>query len=176
MNAIKKFKSFFLAESILLLILGIILFILPQIATFAISMVLSCTMLFLGLYKLINSISLWETLSKPFVQLCLSLFLLGTAIYLFLNPAVNAMILTVIIGVYLILEAVHYILLGFKTRELFKLWWVNAILSVLQIILGLYVLLTLKSSSETLIGIIFSINLIFTAIAQISLYIESRIK
>ena len=82
-NIIKRSGEFLLSEGIFLIITGIVMLYLAKTATLLLAFILSVGLLFIGLYRFINSIVMRKEISSPFLSVMSGTFLAVIGLYLF---------------------------------------------------------------------------------------------
>lgn len=173
-NPIQNFFSLFLAEGIFLIVLGILIIILPQYTTFALAILLSCGLILLGIYRLINSIITRKEIIHPilnrWLKIITSILMIVIGIYLTMNPFFNVLFLTMGIGVYFILEGVNSFMIAIHHRDTLKYWWFTLFFSLIQFLLAFIIIFGLPFTALWTIGLLIGINLVFSGISLISIY------
>ncbi len=173
-NSLKIFFNTFLSEGLFLIVLGVIMLILPQVTTLTLSILLSISIFFIGIYKFINSIVMMRESVRPWLSIIISIILIGLGVYLTTNPFFNIIVLTMAIGIYFILEGINSVSVAFRNRHEIPSWWVTLISSIIQFILAFIIIFGLPFTAIWTIGILIGINMIFAGITSITLYLGAR--
>ena len=173
-NSLKIFFNSFLTEGLFLMVLGVIMLTLPQLTTLTLSIILSISIFFIGIYKFINSIVMLRETVKPWLSIIISIILIGLGIYLTTNPFFNILVLTMTIGIYFILEGVNSVSVAFRNRHEIPSWWITLISAMIQFILAFVIIFGLPFTALWTIGILIGINMIFAGITSITLYFGAR--
>ena len=169
----KRFLSFILTEGILLLALGLAVLMLPKVTTITFGMMLCLALILYGGYKIVNA---WLTrnYSRHFaLNIINGLLLVASGILLLFAPMFNLILITAVLGVYLILESVSQLAFAIQTRKNLPLWWVNILIAILQIFLGLIIIIGLRATALCIVGILFGINFVFSGLSLITMYITA---
>lgn|SRR5574344_1506090 len=173
-DMVKRFCNTFLVEGIFFLIIGMLLLILPQISSLAISLVISTALIVAGIYKLISSIIRKDEIEKSWLSVIIALLMIVTGAYLTVRPLFNLFILTMSIGVYFVLEAINSFVIAFESKDILKHWWVGLFAGIAQLALAFIILFGLPSTALFTIGILIGVNMVLSGIALISVYTGAR--
>lgn len=173
-NGVKRMSNMFLIEGIFALVVGIMLLVLPAISSLALSVIVSVGLILVGIHKFISSIVRRDEIEKSWLQMLIAILLIGTGIYMTMNPLFNMLILTMGIALYLILEGINSMSLSIQSREFMKYWWVGLIASAAQFILAALILYFLPTTALLTIAVMVGINLIFSGVALISAYAGTK--
>lgn len=169
-NPIQSFFNLFLAEGIFLVVLGLLIIILPKFTTFALAILLSCGLILLGIYKLINSLITRKEITHSWLKILSAILIIVIGVYLTLNPFFNILFLTMGIGVYFILEGINTLIIAINNRQTLKYWWATVFFALVQFLLAFIIIFGLPFTALWTIGLLIGINLIFCGIAIISIY------
>ena len=77
-DMVKRFCNTFLVEGIFILVLGLMLLVLPQLSTLALSLMISVALILAGIYKLISSIIRRDEIEKSWLSAIISLLMIVT--------------------------------------------------------------------------------------------------
>ena len=111
-NLVKRFCNTFLIEGLFVIILGILLLVLPQLSTLALSITISVALILAGIYKLISSVIRRNELEKSWLSIILSLLMIVSGAYLTVRPLYNLLLLTMGISIYFVLEGINSIIIS----------------------------------------------------------------
>ena len=103
-DMVKRFCNTFLVEGIFVLIVGMLLLILPQVSTLALSLMISVALILAGIYKFISSIIRRDEIEKSWLSATIALLMIVTGAYLTIRPLFNLFLLTMGVGIYFVLE------------------------------------------------------------------------
>ncbi|MDD3236712.1 MAG: DUF308 domain-containing protein [Candidatus Gastranaerophilales bacterium] len=174
MTAPKKFFNLVLSEGILLIILGMLIIILPQITTFALAILLSVGLILIGIYKFINSIMLRHAIQNPWLSMIIALIMIAGGLYLTVNPFFNVFVLTLTIGIYFILEGINSISIAISQKDFVNYWWLALVGALVQFVLAFIIIFGLPYTALWTIGILIGVNMLFSGLTLISLYMGTK--
>lgn len=138
MELIKKAKSAYVAMSVIMLILGLVLVIWPEMSLSALCFIVGIVLLIFGVVKLVSYFS--KDLYRLAFQfdLALGIFTLIFGIILIVHPENIVMLLPVIMGVLILLDGVFKIQTAMDARRFgMERWWAIMLLAVVTAIFGL---------------------------------------
>jgi uncharacterized membrane protein HdeD (DUF308 family) len=164
----------FLAEGIVLLILGLLAIVVPQIATIAVAVFIGWILLVSGAVGLIAT---FRMRSAPGFWWSLISAILGivAGILLFRSPGSGALSLTVILTVFLIVEGIVSILFAFEhKRELSGRWGAMLFSGLVDLLLAGIIIEGLPGTAAWAIGLLIGVNLVFGGVALIAMALHAR--
>ena len=164
----------FLAEGIVLLILGLLAIVVPQIATIAVAVFIGWILLVSGAVGLIAT---FRMRSAPGFWWSLISAILGivAGILLFRSPVSGALSLTVILTVFLIVEGIVSILFAFEhKRELSGRWGAMLFSGLVDLLLAGIIIEGLPGTAAWAIGLLIGVNLVFGGVALIAMALHAR--
>lgn len=170
----KRPYNLFLVEGIFAIIVGVLLLVLPAISSLAISAIISIGLILVGIHKFISSIVRRDEIEKAWLQMLIAILLIGTGIYMTMNPLFNLLVITMGIALYLILEGINSMSVAIQNRKILKYWWVGLFASIVQFLLAFMIIYLLPGTALLTIGILVGVNLIFSGVALISLYAGTK--
>jgi uncharacterized membrane protein HdeD (DUF308 family) len=164
----------FLVEGILLVILGILAIMLPQIASVAVEIVIGWLLLISGVIGLVNTFRMhgapafgWSLLSA----------ILGivTGVLLLWWPLTGVVSLTLVLSVFFVLEGVASIMFGLEhKRELSGRWGWMLLSGIIDLFLAGVIFLGLPGTAAWAIGLLVGINMLFGGWALIAMALHAR--
>lgn len=169
-DMVKRFCNTFLIEGIFILILGMMLLVLPQLSTLALSLMISVALIIAGIYKLISSVIRRDEIEKSWLSSIISILMIVTGAYLTVRPLFNLFLITLGVGIYFVLEGINSMIMAFESKGLLKHWWVGVVSGILQFSLAFILLFGLPSTALYAIGILIGVNMLLSGIALISVY------
>lgn len=169
-DMVKRFCNTFLVEGIFILIIGMLLLILPQVSTLALSLMISVALILAGIYKFISSIIRRDEIEKSWLSAIIAMLMIVTGAYLTIRPLFNLFILTMGVGIYFVLEGINSMVMAFESRDILKHWWVGLLAGLAQFALAFIVLFGLPGTALFTIGVLIGVNLLLSGIALISVY------
>lgn len=165
----KYFNKAFIENSkrtgIVMIIIGIIGILLPNVISFTLNALVGSLFL-LAAIALTVSVLLTKTKTlshwfKPFV-----LFVL--AILVLLHPAIVLSVLGLFIAIYFLLSGFSNIVLAFEMKPA-PTWWFMLFNGILSFIFGILVINSWPFSASWLIGVLIGISFLFDGIALVSI-------
>ena len=173
-NSLHAHWRLFLAEGIILFILGILAIVVPPIATIAVEVLIGWLLLMSGIVGLIST---FRTRGAPGFGWSLLSAVIGTVagIVLLAWPLSGALSLTLILTVFLVLEGVVSILYALEhKRELSGRWSMMLFSGVVDLFLAAIIFAGLPGTAAWAIGLLVGINLVFGGSALIAMALHAR--
>jgi uncharacterized membrane protein HdeD (DUF308 family) len=164
----------FLAEGIVLLLLGLLAIVVPQIATIAVAVFIGWLLLVSGIVGLIATLRMRS--APGFLWSLLSAVLgIVAGILLLRSPVSGALSLTVILTAFLTIEGVVSILFAFEhKRELSGRWGVMLFSGIVDLCLAGIIFAGLPGTAAWAIGLLIGINMVFGGSALIAMALHAR--
>lgn len=169
-DMVKRFCNTFLVEGIFIAIVGILLLVLPQISTIALSVTISVALILAGIYKLISSIIRRDEIEKSWLSAIIAILMIGTGAYLTVRPLFSMLILTMGVGIYFVLEAINSTVMAFESKGILKHWWVGLFAGLAQFALAFLIFFGMPQTALFTIGVLIGVNMLLSGIALISVY------
>ena len=173
-NSLRAHWRFFLAEGIILSILGILAIVVPPIATIAVEVLIGWLILLSGIVGLISTFRMrsapgfWWSLLSAVIGIAAGVVLLAW-------PLSGALSLTLILTVFLVLEGVVSILYALEhKRELSGRWGMMLFSGVVDLCLAGIIFAGLPGTAAWAIGLLVGINLVFGGSALIAMALHAR--
>ena len=173
-NSVHAHWRLFLTEGIILLILGILAIVVPQIATIAAAVLIGWLLLMSGVVGLIAT---FRSRSAPGFWWSLISAVIGIAagIVLLRWPLSGALSLTLILTVFLGLEGVVSILYALEhKRELSGRWGVMLFSGAIDLFLAGIIFAGLPGTAAWAIGLLVGVNFVFGGSALIAMALHAR--
>jgi uncharacterized membrane protein HdeD (DUF308 family) len=173
-NSLHAHWRLFLAEGIILFILGILAIVVPPIATIAVEVLIGWLILMSGIVGLISTL---RTRGAPGFGWSLLSAVIGivAGVVLLAWPLSGAFSLTLILTVFLILEGVVSILYALEhKRELSGRWGMMLFSGLVDLFLAGIIFAGLPGTAAWAIGLLVGINLLFGGSALISMALHAR--
>jgi uncharacterized membrane protein HdeD (DUF308 family) len=163
-----------LIEGILLVILGLLAIARPLVASVAITIFLGWMFMISGIAGLI--LTFWARQMPGFWWSILSaLIALGAGVLLISNPGQGVVSLTLVLGVFFVMEGVASIMYALQHRgELGGRWAWMVAAGILDLIISGMIITGLPSSAEWAIGLLVGINLLFGGSTLIGMATAAR--
>ncbi len=173
-NSLHAHWRLFLTEGIVLLMLGILAIVVPQIATIAAAVLIGWLLLVSGVVGLVatlrmrNAPGFWWSLISAVLGVVAGIVLL-------LWPLSGALSLTVILTVFLVIEGVTSILFALEhKRELSGRWGMMLVSGIIDLVLAWMIFQGLPGTAAWAIGLLIGINLVFGGSALIAMALHAR--
>lgn len=157
-NIIRQNRGFFLFESIIFIIAGILGIALPQVLTFSIELIVGALFLASGVVQVVRTFKAW---GAPGYLYSLLTAIASTAlgVLLLAYPLSGVFTLTVLLAIYFLIDGIATILLGLRIRHFARWGWL-VFSGVVSVILSFLIWNNLPSSSVWVIGLLVGINLL----------------
>ena len=164
----------FLAEGIVLLVLGLLAIVVPQIATIAVAVFIGWILLVSGAVGLLATFRM-RTAPGFWWSLISAILGIVAGILLFRSPVSGALSLTVILTVFLIIEGIVSILFALEhKRELSGRWGAMLFSGLVDLFLAGIIIEGLPGTAAWAIGLLIGINLVFGGSALIAMALHAR--
>jgi uncharacterized membrane protein HdeD (DUF308 family) len=164
----------FLTEGIVLLILGILAVVVPQVATIAAAVFIGWLLLASGIVGLIAT---FRMRAAPGFGWSLISAVLGivAGIVLLAWPLSGAISLTLILTVFLVIEGIASILFALEhKRELSGRWGMMLFSGIVDLVLAGIIFEGLPGTAAWAIGLLIGVNLVFGGAALIAMALHAR--
>lgn len=172
MEALSRNWGWLLALGILMVILGVFLIGAPMVATIAVQLFLGWILIIGGIGEGIHAFMVKEW--RGFMLELLSAILyVVIGVLLLNNPVEGALALTLVLAIFLVVEGIFKVVMGFQVRGHDGWVWLVAS-GVLSLILGAMIWSEWPSSALWVIGLLVGIQLLFTGWSLIMLAMAAR--
>jgi uncharacterized membrane protein HdeD (DUF308 family) len=164
----------FLTEGIVLLILGILAVVVPQVATIAAAVFIGWLLLASGIVGLIAT---FRMRAAPGFGWSLISAVLGivAGIVLLAWPLSGTLSLTLILSIFLVIEGITSILFALEhKRELSGRWGVMLFSGLVDLVLAGIIFEGLPGTAAWAIGLLIGVNLVFGGAALIAMALHAR--
>ena len=173
-NAIHEHWGLFLAEGIILVILGVIAILLPPLATITFTIVIGWLFLISGIVGLATTFMMRQA---PGFWWSLLSGILGVAagIVLLIWPISGALSLTLLLSAFFIVEGVASIMYAIDHRnQLTGRWGWMLVSGVVDLILAGIIVAGLPGTAAWALGLLVGINMLFGGTAMIGMALAAR--
>ena len=172
--AVREHWKAFLAEGILLAILGLAAMIVPPLASLAVTIFLGWMFLISGIGGLI--VTFWARQLPGFWwSLISALLAIAAGVILLAQPVQGTLTLTIVVGVYFLAEGVATIMYALEhRRELSGRWSWLLVAGLMDILIAFLIISGLPGSAEWAIGLLVGINLLFGGATLIGMALAAR--
>ena len=173
-QSIREHWGLFLAEGIILVVLGLLAIIVPPIATIAVTIFLGWLFLISGIVGLVTTFwarhapGFWWSLLSAVLAIAAGIVLLGW-------PIPGAVSLTLLLIAFFIIEGVLSILYAFEhKKELSGRWGWMLISGIIDLILAAIIWGGLPGTAAWALGLLVGINMLFGGSAMIAMALHAR--
>jgi uncharacterized membrane protein HdeD (DUF308 family) len=164
----------FLIEGIVLLILGILAVVVPQVATIAAAVLIGWLLLVSGIVGLIATLRMRAAPGFGWSLISAILGIVAGGILL-AWPLSGALSLTLILSIFLVIEGITSILFALEhKRELSGRWGMMLLSGIVDLILAAIIFKGFPGTATWAIGLLFGVNLIFGGAALIAMALHAR--
>lgn len=173
-SSLKEHWKFFLIEGIILLLLGALAIVVPEVATVAVAILMGWLLLVSGVVGLIAT---YRVRAAPGFGWSLLSAVIGivAGLVLLIWPLSGAFSLTVILTVFLVFEGVVSILYALDhRRDATPRWSFMLVSGIVDLVLAGMIFAGLPATAAWAIGLLVGINLVFGGVALIAMALQSR--
>jgi uncharacterized membrane protein HdeD (DUF308 family) len=171
-TAFGKMSGWSAVWGIVMFLCGILAISLPLASSIGIVIVLAWLILFAGVSHLIFAFHC-HSIGAVFWQLLLALVYGAAGVYMLMNPLLGVLSLTLVLGVFLLLEGILELALYFRIRRVRHAGWI-LFDGIVTLLLGVLIWTQWPSSSVWVIGTLVGISLIFSGISRFMLSLAIR--
>ena len=173
-TALHAHWKLYLAEGILLMVLGFIAIVIPPLATLAVTILLGWVFLISGLVGLATSF--WMRSAPGFIWSLVSAALgIMVGVLLLVQPAQGALSLTLVLIAFFIIEGIASIMFALDhKRELSGKWGWMLVSGIVDLALSAMILAGLPSTAAWAIGLLVGINMMFGGSALIAMALHAK--
>jgi uncharacterized membrane protein HdeD (DUF308 family) len=173
-NAVREHSAFFLAEGIILVLLGALAIFLPLFATITITIILGWIFLVSGIVGLITTFGarkapgFWWSLLSALIAIAVSLVLL-------VEPIVGALSLTLVLIFFFVAEGIASVLYALEhRRELSGRWEWMLISGIIDLILAGIIFAGFPGTAAWALGLLVGVNMILGGVALVAIAVHAR--
>jgi uncharacterized membrane protein HdeD (DUF308 family) len=173
-KALHQHWKLYLAEGILLLILGLIAIAIPPLATLAVTIVFGWLFLISGVIGLITTFYMrsapgfWWSLASAALAILAGGYLLA-------QPIAGALSLTVVLIAFFIIEGVASVMFALDhRRELSGQWGWMLVSGLVDLVLSVMLIAGLPSTAVWALGLLVGINMVFGGMALTAMALHAR--
>jgi uncharacterized membrane protein HdeD (DUF308 family) len=168
----KESVGWSIALSVLMILTGVLAIMIPPVAGIAVLVVVAWLLMFSGAAHLVFA---WHTRTAGGMvwELLLGILYILVGVYALLNPVAGLASLTLVLAIYLFMEAVLELILSFRLRPLPGSNWL-LFDGIITLILAVLIWRSWPSSSEWVIGTLVGISMLFSGAARLSLSLAAR--
>jgi uncharacterized membrane protein HdeD (DUF308 family) len=173
-GAIHRHWGLFLAEGIVLIILGAVAILEPPFATLAFTIVIGWLFLASGIMGLITTF--WARGAPGFWwSLISALIAIAAGVVLLMWPISGTVSLTLVLIAFFIVEGIASIMYAIEHRSQLTGQWVWMLISgIIDLILAVIIFAGLPGTAEWALGLLVGINMVFGGAALIAMALAAR--
>ena len=173
-GALHQHWKLYLAEGILLLVLGLVAIVIPPLAMLAVTILFGWLFLISGIIGLVTTF--WMR-SAPGFWWSLASAALGVLAggYLLAQPIAGALSLTVVLIAFFIVEGVASVFFALDhRRELSGQWGFMLVSGIVDLVLSVMLIAGLPSTAVWALGLLVGINMVFGGMALVAMALHAR--
>jgi uncharacterized membrane protein HdeD (DUF308 family) len=173
-SAIHEHWGVFLAEGVILIILGLAAILLPPIATLAFTIIIGWIFLISGIVGLITTF--WARQAPGFWWALISALIgIAAGVVLLLWPLTGTLSLTLVLIAFFVVEGVASIMYAIEHRnQLSGRWGWMLVSGIIDLILAGIIFAGLPGTAVWALGLLVGINMVFGGAALISMALAAR--
>jgi uncharacterized membrane protein HdeD (DUF308 family) len=173
-GAIHEHWALFLAEGIILVLLGIAAILVPLIATIALTIIIGWIFLVSGIMGLITTF--WARQAPGFWwSLISAIVAIAAGVVLLLWPVSGSISLTLVLIAFFVIEGIASIMYAIEHRNQLTGRWVWMLVSgIIDLILAGIIFAGLPGTALWALGLLVGINMVFGGVALIGMALAAR--
>jgi len=158
--------------SVLMIVAGILAIVIPPAAGIAVLFVVAWLLIFSGAAHLVFA---WHVRTSGGViwEVLLGILYAGVGVYTLIHPVAGLAALTLVLAIYLFVEAVFELILSFRLRPMPGSNWI-LFDGIVTLILAILIWRSWPSSTEWVIGTLVGISMLFSGVSRLSLSLAAR--
>ncbi len=173
-NAVWTHSTLFIAEGIILVLLGALAIFLPLFATITVTIILGWIFIASGILGLITTFrarqapGFWWSLVSAVIAIAVGLILLA-------QPIAGALSLTLLMIVFFVVEGAATIMYAFEhRRELTGRWDFMLVSGIIDFVIAGIILAGFPGTAAWALGLLVGIDMIFGAVALVAIAVHAR--
>lgn len=173
-GAVHEHWALFLAEGIILVILGIAAIMLPLVATIALTIIIGWIFLVSGIVGLVTTF--WMRQAPGFWwSLISAIIAIGAGVVLLLWPLSGSVSLTLVLIAFFVVEGIASIMYAIEHRNQLTGRWVWMLVSgIIDLVLAGIIFAGLPGTALWALGLLVGINMVFGGAALIAMALAAR--
>jgi len=173
-SAVHEHWALFLAEGIILVILGIAAIMLPLVATIALTIIIGWIFLVSGIVGLVTTF--WMRQAPGFWwSLISAIIAIGAGVVLLLWPISGSVSLTLVLIAFFVVEGIASIMYAIEHRNQLTGRWVWMLVSgIIDLVLAGIIFAGLPGTALWALGLLVGINMVFGGVALIAMALAAR--
>ena len=160
MEVLQKNPGLFMIEGILLVILGTLAIALPQLTTLSVTLIVGTILLIGGIYRFFRTLMHKKEVKYFWLSLASGIIAALSGIYLLINPLAGILVMTILIGLFFLVDGISSVTLSLMSRSTNKYWSVILLSGIISFILAALILSGLPYTAIWTIGLLVGINMI----------------
>lgn len=172
MDALAANRTLVMAVGVLIALLGIVAILSPFVSGIALTLVFGALLVVGAVFQTASAFAARGWSGFVFGVLLAALYALA-GIVLLANPTLGLVTLTLLLGMYFLVEGVIELLLGLRVRANPNWGWM-LFSGIVSLLLSSLILLEFPSSAQWAVGLLFGVNLLTSGIATASLAMAAR--
>jgi uncharacterized membrane protein HdeD (DUF308 family) len=173
-ESVQRHWRLYLTEGIVLVLLGVLAIVVPQIATLALTIFLGWLLLISGVVGLFMTFTMRAAPGFWWSLISAALGVLAGGL-LIARPVVGAVSLTLVLIAFFIIEGVASIMFALEHRTQLPGGWAWMLVSgIVDLVLAVLIFTGLPSTAAWAIGLLLGINLIFGGFALAAMALQAR--
>jgi uncharacterized membrane protein HdeD (DUF308 family) len=171
-SIVKESVGWSIGLSVLMIVAGILAIAVPQAAGIAVNILVGWLLVFSGAVHLVFA---WHTRTTGGLlwELLVGMLYIGVGGYLLFHPVAGLASLTLALAIYLFVEGILELALGFGLRPVPGSGWL-LLDGAITLILAVMIWRTWPSSTEWVIGTLIGISMLFSGISRLMLSMAAR--
>ena len=165
--------KFFLAEGIVMLVLGLLAIAVPEIASLAIAILIGWLFFIGGIFRTM-SVLRHRQMPGLFWSLLTAVLAIVLGLVLLLRPIAGVLTLTLALVVFFVVEGVAAILLAIEHRRHVASWGWVLLSGLVDLLLAFLIWDGWPSSASWAIGLLVGINMVFVGVSLIMTALAAR--
>ena len=163
-----------LAQGIVMMVLGFLAVVEPNVATFAVSIFVGWLFFIGGIFR---TLSVWRARAMPGFAWALLTALLAIVLGLILifRPLAGVLTLTMVLIAFFILEGITAIVLALQHREHLRSWGWVLFSGIVDLLLAYLIWAGWPSSADWAIGLLVGINMLFFGLSLVMTALAARV-
>jgi uncharacterized membrane protein HdeD (DUF308 family) len=173
-DALHRHWGLYLIEGVVLVLLGVLAIVVPQIATLALTIFLGWLLLISGVVGLFMTFTMRSAPGFWWSLISAALGVLAGGL-LIARPVVGAVSLTLVLIAFFIIEGIASIMFALEHRTQLPGGWGWMLVSgIIDLVLAVLIFTGLPSTAAWAIGLLLGINLIFGGFALAAMALQAR--
>jgi uncharacterized membrane protein HdeD (DUF308 family) len=163
-----------LAQGIVMMVLGFLAVVEPNVATFAVSIFVGWLFFIGGIFR---TLSVWRARAMPGFAWALLTALLAIVLGLILifRPLAGVLTLTLVLIAFFILEGITAIALAVQHREHLRSWGWILFSGIVDLLLAYLIWAGWPSSADWAVGLLVGINMLFFGLSLVMTALAARV-